>query len=155
MDIELNPGPNMSDIKTRDIFHLNTRSIRKKIEYLNNIVDEFHILCFSETHLDNNIDSASMNIPGFDTPLGKDRTHNGRGVMIYMPSLLKYNRDLENPRLETIWAERNLKAFNVLLFRFYRSDFVASQSLFVSELQDSKETALDHTPNATSGGHLY
>ena len=35
------------------------------------------------------------------------------------------------------------KYFNLL---FYRSDFNVSQSLFVSELQNSIETTLDYTP---------
>lgn len=86
MHIELNPGPNESDIKSVEIFHLNTRSIRNKIEYMNDTADNFHILCFSETHLDNNIDSVSMQFHGFDLPIRKDRSHNGGGVMIYMSS---------------------------------------------------------------------
>ena len=32
MDIEMKPGPNMTDIRVLDIFHLNTRSIRNKIQ---------------------------------------------------------------------------------------------------------------------------
>ena len=39
-----------------------------------------------------------------------------------------------------------LKAQNILICCFYRSDFNISQSLFVSELQNSIETALDYTP---------
>ena len=30
MDIEMNPGPTMTDVRALDIFHLNTRSIRNK-----------------------------------------------------------------------------------------------------------------------------
>ena len=104
MDIEMNPGPNMTDVRALDIFHLNTRSIRNKTEYINYIVDDYHILCFSETHLDDSVDSASLQFQGFDSPLRKDRSRNGGGVMIYMSNLLKYTRrhDLESQRLETI-----------------------------------------------------
>ena len=34
MDVELNPGPLPADVNSLDIFHLNTQSIRKKIDYL-------------------------------------------------------------------------------------------------------------------------
>lgn len=134
LDIELNPGTNLFDVKSLDIFHLNTRCIRYKIEYINDLVDNFHILCFSETHLDNNIDSESIQLHGFDLPIRRDRSHNSGGVMIFMSSLLKYTRreDLENPKLETIWVEVNLKFYNILVCCFYRSDFVASQSLFIT-----------------------
>ena len=64
MDIEMNPGPKMTDIRALDIFNLNTRSIRNKIEYIKNIVDDYHILCFSETHLDDSVDSTSIQFQG-------------------------------------------------------------------------------------------
>ena len=53
MDIETNPGPTTctTGIRALDIFQLNTRSIRNKVEYLNTIADDYHILCFTETHL--------------------------------------------------------------------------------------------------------
>ena len=78
----------------------------------------------------------------------KDRSQNGGGIMIYMSSLLKYTRreDLESQRLETVWVEVNLKSYNALVCCLYRSDFTASKSLFISELQESIETALDFTP---------
>ena len=69
--------------------------------------------------------------------------------MIYMSNILTFTRrdDLEDPRLETIWVEVTLKAQNILICCFYRgSDFNISQSLFVSELQNSFETVLDYIP---------
>ena len=148
MDVELNPCPLPADVNSLDIFHLNTRSIRNKIDYLSDIVDSYQILCLSETHLEPNIHSDTLLFEGYDLPIRKDRTHNGGGVMIYMSNILKYTRrdDLEDPRLETIWVEVTSKAQNILICCFYRSDFNISQSLFVSELQNSIETALDYTP---------
>ena len=69
--------------------------------------------------------------------------------MMYMSNLLKYNRrqDLESQRLENIWVEVSLKSYKLLVCCIYRSDFIASQSLFVPEFQDSIEAALDITPN--------
>ena len=134
----MNPGPNMTDVRALDIFHPNTRSIRNKTEYINNIVDDYHILCFSETHLDDSVDSASIQFQGFDSPLRKDRSRN----------------DLVSQRLETIWVEVNLKSFTVLVCCFYRSDFTATQSFFISELQDSIEAALDVTPHVILVGDI-
>lgn len=82
MDVELNPGPISADINSLDIFHLNTRSVRNKLDYLSDIVDSFHILYLSETHLDANVDPDTLSLEGFDPPIRKDRTHNGGGVMI-------------------------------------------------------------------------
>ena len=69
MDIHSNPGPETNKIHSLDIIHLNTRSIRNKLDYLSNVVDSFQIACFSETHLDTDIDSSNLNIEGFDKPL--------------------------------------------------------------------------------------
>ena len=88
MDMEMNPGPSMADVRPLDIFHLNTRSIRNKTEYINNIVEDYHILCFTETHLDDSVDSTSIQCQGFDSLLRKDKSLNGGGVMIYMSNLL-------------------------------------------------------------------
>ena len=112
MDVHPNPGPTPSDNSSLDILHLNTRSIRYKIEYLSDLSESYHIPCFSETHLDANVDTSSLAIEGFDTPTRKDRSRNGGGIMVYVSELLKYKRgeDLENNRFETIWMEVNLKS---------------------------------------------
>ena len=52
MDIQPNPDPYNSEITTLDIFHLNTRSVRNKLERIYDIADNYHIICFSETHLE-------------------------------------------------------------------------------------------------------
>ena len=50
MDIHPNPGPASSDSNgtSLDIFHLNARSIRNKLEDIYSIAEEYYILCFSE-----------------------------------------------------------------------------------------------------------
>ena len=105
MDVHPNPGPSTSETHTLDIFHLNTRSVRNKLDHLSDIVDSYHILCFSETHLDNSVDSSNLLIEGFDEPIRKDRTQHGGGVMVYLSNLLKYKRrlDLESQRLDFGW----------------------------------------------------
>ena len=104
----------------------------------------------------NSIDSASIQVQGFDPPIRKGRSQNGGGIMIYMSSLLNYTRreDLESQRLETVWAEVHLKFNNALVCCLYRSDFTASKSLFISELQESIGTALDFTPYVILAGDI-
>lgn len=48
-DIERNPGPENNN--SISIIHLNIRSIRNKIEYIQDNFLDFDILCFSESHL--------------------------------------------------------------------------------------------------------
>ena len=145
MDVHPNPGPTPSDNSSLDILHLKTRSIRYKLEYLSDLSESYHILCFSETHLDASVDTSSLAVEGFDTPIRKDRTRNGGGIMVYVSELLKYKRreDLENNRFETIWIEVNLKSKILLICSFYRSDFNTTQTEFIKELQSSIELALD------------
>lgn len=68
MDIELNPGPDNRDasINSLDIFHLNTRSVRNKLDYIQDVVESFHIICFSETHLDDSVPTSSLLMEGFN-----------------------------------------------------------------------------------------
>ena len=121
MDIHPNPGPNNTDtIHTLYILHLNTRSIRNNMNSISDLPESYQILCFSETHLDDTIDSSSLQIEGFDTPLRKDRTRNGGGAMVCISSVLNYKirPDLENQRLETIWFEIKLKSQIILFIAF-------------------------------------
>lgn len=71
MDVQPNPGPSNFEVTSLDIFHLNTRSIRNKLEYIYDIADNYHIVCFSETHLDANVDSSTLILDGFDGPIRK------------------------------------------------------------------------------------
>ena len=84
---------------------------------------------FSETHLDDNVDTSSLILEGFDEPIRKDRTHYGWGIMVYLSNLLRYRRrvDLENARLESVWLTSSLNLKTFLTAVFYRSDFRVSQ----------------------------
>lgn len=148
MDIHVNPGPVTNDIHSIDIMHLNTRSIRHKMDYLSNMAEAFHIVCCSETHLAADVDTNDLIIEGFDDPIRKDRTRNGGGIIVYMSSHLKYKRrnELESPLIENIWVQIKLKSFDIIICCYYRSDFTVSQSIFITEMQASIEQALDLTP---------
>ena len=47
MDVHTNPGPTSNDKHSLDIIHLNTRSIRNKMDNLSPVVDSFHVVFFS------------------------------------------------------------------------------------------------------------
>ena len=64
-DVEINPGPSHGDVlnKSISILHHNIRSLRNKIQYIANIVDEFDIICFTETHLVHSISDVDIFLP--------------------------------------------------------------------------------------------
>jgi hypothetical protein len=55
-DVEINPGPggtsNIANENILSIFHCNIRSLRNKLNYIADIIEEFDIVFFTETHLD-------------------------------------------------------------------------------------------------------
>jgi hypothetical protein len=60
--------------KSISICNINIRSIRNKINFLQNFVDEFDIIVLTETHLDNNIENRDIELDSFDkNPQRKDR----------------------------------------------------------------------------------
>ena len=52
MDIHPNPGPSPTEtsVNSLDVLHLNARSIRNKIDYIENIAESFHI-CVLVKHI--------------------------------------------------------------------------------------------------------
>ena len=82
-DIETNPGPeNAYEVS---IFHLNIRSIRNKLDFILDIFSEFNILCFSETHLDDNVPIEMLFLSIlYSAPYRKDRINHGGVVLAYL-----------------------------------------------------------------------
>ena len=101
-DVEVNPGPTFEN--ALDIIHLNIRSIRNKLDYLNTFIHDFDIACFTETHLDNSILDDDITLDGFTSIQRKDRNSFGGGVIIYLSSAVRAFRrkDLEPNSLERI-----------------------------------------------------
>ena len=92
--------------------HLNIRSMRNKISYIKDSLSDFNIVCFSETHLDQNISSELHSITNhFDAPYRKDRNMHGGGLLLYINSSLVHRRrpDLEIFCEEFVWAEVKVK----------------------------------------------
>jgi hypothetical protein len=96
-NIESNPGPypayiSSTPLSALDILSdkfisiciINIRSIRNKINFLQNFVDEFDIIVLTETHLDNSIENRDIELDSFDkNPQRKDRTNSGGALLIY------------------------------------------------------------------------
>ena len=67
-DIELNPGPKGTpDLieNVLSIYHGNIRSLRNKINYIANLIEEFDIVFVTETHLNNQITDDEIAISGY------------------------------------------------------------------------------------------
>ena len=118
MDVETNPGP-VSDIS---VFNWNVRSIRNKLDYLKDIADEYNVICLTETHLDENIETEEILIDHFLRPFRKDRNFAGGGILIYCSDQLfcKRRYDIESPTEETIWIEITLNSKVLMLCVTYR-----------------------------------
>jgi hypothetical protein len=95
--------------KSISICNINIRSIRNKINFLKNFVDEFDIIVLTETDLDNS----------------KDRTNSGGGLLIYSKEDIGIcrKREPENDIDEAIWVEVHAKGHSFLLCNTYRPEW--------------------------------
>ena len=101
-DVELNPGPGETPVYFEDhclsIFHGNIRSIRNKVDYISNIIEDYDIVFLTETHLDKLIFDKNIHFSGYDIPVRKDRNSDGGGILMYYKTHVNIKRrvDLEN-----------------------------------------------------------
>ena len=80
-DVESNPGPTYEH--TVSVRHLNIRSIRDKINYLQDSFMDFEVSCFSETHLDMTVSSELLSISNCcSSPHRKSRNMHGGGLLM-------------------------------------------------------------------------
>jgi hypothetical protein len=143
-NIESNPGPESAYISSTrlsavdivsdkfiSICNINIRSIRNKIIFLQNFVDEFDTIYLIETHLDNSIENRDIELDSIadNNPLRKDRTNYGCGLLIYSKEDIGICRqhELENDIDETIWVEVHAKGHSFLLCNTYRSEWTDSE----------------------------
>ena len=126
-DVELNPGPGETPVNFEDhclsIFH-NIRSLRNKIDYISNIIEDYDIVFFTETHLDKLVLDKNIHFSGYDIPVRKDRNSDGGGILMYFKTHVNIKRrvDLENPLVECMWFELETKLTNILINIIYRSE---------------------------------
>lgn len=154
-DVETNPGPSTNhSVDDLSIFHINIRSLRNKLHVLENIASDYHILCVTETHLDNNINTDDICIEGFYPPYRADRNFSGGGILVYVSNLLCANRkyDLEFGGGENIWIEVIMPNFKLNICTTYRPE--ACTVPYWSNLKSSIERALDMSPYLCVNGDL-
>ena len=107
-DVEKNPGPMGTPVsetnnKSLTIFHSNIRSLRNKINYISDIIEDFDIVFFTETHLDYLIPNVNIKCEGFETPIRKDRNSSDGGIILYYKNYVNISRrlDLEHSQVES------------------------------------------------------
>ena len=102
-DIAENPGPFSDEIS---IFHVNARSVRNKLDYVESVGFDSSLICITESHLDDKVLDDDIKLDGYyDKPFTKDRNRFGGGVLIYVSMTLKVKLlvDLEYDNHEFIW----------------------------------------------------
>ena len=104
-------------------FLIPPRSIRNKLEYVKDNLSDFDILCFTETHLSDNVLNSDLCVGGFQpTPFRKDVSAHSSGLLIYVSEGLLAERltDLETNLNESLWIEIKHKGESYLLCDIYR-----------------------------------
>ncbi len=100
-DVESNPGPT-NESGSLSILHLNIRSIRNKISYIEDTFADFDILCFTETHLSCDVETSSLRLDGYGVPFRKDKTPHSGGILVYTADHIFSDRMLN---LDFFWNE--------------------------------------------------
>ena len=151
-DVHQNPGPQEHELS---VFHLNARSVRNKLAYLEDIASEFSIVCITESHLDNTVTDSDIFIDGFsDSILRKDRNCFGGGVLVYSSQGIYINerKDLSFENGELIWFEVIIPNLKLLICVVYRPP--SSDSSFWEKFEYTVEQALNYTGNIVITGDL-
>jgi hypothetical protein len=150
-DIETNPGPDSHG--ALQIVHLNVNGLRDKRDIVESHFDLFDIICITETHLNANISSDSVKIPGFHPIIRRDRElvsnrPSWGGVAIFIKDTLAFTRlnNLEDNLLENIWIRVHTKD-NILLSVFYRPP--SSLVKIWDNISVNIETAMDSFPRSS------
>ena len=137
--------PTLPELTMDTIFHLNTRSIRNKLSRIMDFADGINILCFTETHLSDDVPTSDLLLDNYEVPFRLDRTNHGGGILVYIMNGILANRrtDLENDVDEILWFEIILKSSKYLISVVYRPP--NTQQQFWSRLERSISLALDET----------
>ena len=145
-EVESNTGPTHEH--TLCVLHLNIRSTRNKISYLQDNFMDFEILCFSETRLDMTVSSELLFISNcYSSSYRKDRNMHGGGLLMYINTNLAHRRrpDLEMFCDESVWAEVKVKHEIYLIGLFYSS--VTAAAVFFNNFYANIEKASEISRN--------
>ena len=151
-DVEQNPGPPLEG--ELSIFHLNARSMRHKLDYIDSVCNEADIICLTETHLDASVTNDDIFIEGYEkNPFRKDRNSSGGGVIVYVSDILQV---LPRPDLdfdsEIIRLELVFPTYKLLFCVVYRQQ--NDNYPFWNNFQQSIENALNYSPYLVITGDI-
>ena len=125
------------------------------MDYIKDNFLDFNILCFTETHLDNQVSTSDLFLSNsFDEPYRKDRTNHGGGLLLYPNAELVHTRrpDLEIYCEESLWVEITVR-HKIFLLRLFYSPKTAD-STFFNNLNLNIEKAYDFSNNIIIIGDL-
>ena len=155
-DVETHPGPystcqNLSGCVS--ITHLNIRSIRNKLDFIQTLMEDFQISCFTETHLSENISNDLLAVDGFHC-YRKDKTNHSGGLITYISTELISNRrtDLETVMVHSLWNEVTYHGKTILVCNVYRPP--SSPVSFWDNFNISLEKAIESTPHIVVLGDI-
>ena len=118
-----NNNPQLNNLSSLKIAHLNINGLRNKVDLLSVELSEYDIICVSETKLNNLVETAKLKIDGFHDPIRRDRQYNnGGGLLVYIKNNIHFKRrpDIENQYIETIWIQVCTLNKQFLMGLFYR-----------------------------------
>lgn len=152
-DVEINPGPD-NETGSLSVLHLNIRSIRNKLSYIEEELTDFDILCFTETHLSDRIETSSLQLKGYGLPYRKDKTPHSGGILVYVADhLLSYRmQDLEIFWDEIIWIQIKTQSEEYFIGTIYRPP--ASSVEFWELLNRNLEYVIDRSARTIMVGDL-
>ncbi len=145
-DISENPGPDVGH-GSLSVLHLNIRSIRNKISYIEDCLTDFDILCFTETHLSNDVDISNLLIKGFRSPFRKYKSVYSGGILVYVADHILSER-MANVEIfwdESVWIKVTTRQDSYYVCTIYRQpssgiefwDLLDRNLEFISEISNN------------------
>lgn len=122
--------------------HINVRSLTANFNNFKDFVSgsQWDIIAVTETWLDANISSDSLNLNGYFF-LRKDRASRGGGVGLYVANYLKYDVIETNSNIEQLWINLYVKCKKIICGVIYRPPHFNCNS-FLDELETSYSKCL-------------
>ncbi|MCG8092843.1 MAG: endonuclease/exonuclease/phosphatase family protein [Candidatus Thiodiazotropha endolucinida] len=157
--IERNPGPSSTPSSSSEssftpaedqiinnkfsVVHYNVQSIVNKLDLLEVELQNFDVICITETWLDQRTSDEDLNLNGYKL-FRRDRLgENYGGICVYVRNNTYSCRrnDLELPNIECIWIELRINGKKQLIGTFYRPP--NSTNAVWSSIEDSIGQAFD------------
>ena len=138
-----------------NVSHVNINSITapNRLDELQQFVNNnnIHILCVTETNLDENVGPSLYTLQSFTPQFTKHRTRQGGGVAIFTRNNLACTRlcELELDGVEWIWMKLRTKRHTTIISCIYYppNQSLSNLSNFLDKFSDSAIRAQKHLPS--------